>query len=93
MFTSFDDTIQQVVPEAGVPDDTVMASAVLPVMSKVAPVPPLSIRKKPVQSSVTKVPGGGVLEHVEHWAVHKNAKLSAWTDDALDKFLLGKIRQ
>jgi len=42
---------------------------------------------------MTRVPGGGTLEHVERWSAHKGAKLAAWTDEALDKFLLGKIKQ
>jgi hypothetical protein len=42
---------------------------------------------------LTKVPGGGTLEHVERWNLHKGAKLAAWTDEALDKFLLGKTKQ
>lgn len=42
---------------------------------------------------MTKVAGGGTLEHVERWSAHQNAKPEAWTDDALDKVLLGKIRQ
>jgi hypothetical protein len=42
---------------------------------------------------MTKVGGGGTLEHVERWSAHKNAKPEAWTDEALDKVLLGKIHQ
>ena len=42
---------------------------------------------------LTKVPGGAAVEHVERWSAHKGAKLTAWTDEALDKFLLGKIKQ
>jgi hypothetical protein len=43
---------------------------------------------------LTKVPGGASVEHVERWSAHKGAKqAAAWTDEALDKFLLGKIKQ
>ncbi len=42
---------------------------------------------------LTKVPGGAAVEHVERWSAHKGARLTAWTDEALDKFLLGKIKQ
>lgn len=42
---------------------------------------------------MTKVPGGGVLEHVERWSCYRKAKPAAWTDAELDKVLLGKIKQ
>ncbi len=42
---------------------------------------------------LTKVPGGGTLEHVERWALHRKAKPANWTDEELDKVLLGKIKQ
>lgn len=42
---------------------------------------------------LTKVPGGSSLEHIERWSAHKNARPAAWTDEALDKVLLGKVSQ
>jgi len=31
---------------------------------------------------------GESVEHVEHWSLHKNVKIPAFTDAALDKVLL-----
>jgi len=30
---------------------------------------------------------GGSLEHTEHWSLHKNVKISAWTDADIDRVL------
>lgn len=37
---------------------------------------------------LTKVAPGASVEHVERWSLHKNVRISAWTDAALDKALL-----
>lgn len=34
---------------------------------------------------LTKVPNGGAAEHVERWSLHKNVKVSEWTDAELDR--------
>ncbi len=37
---------------------------------------------------LTKVAPGGVVEHVERWSLHRDARPSAWTDAELDRILL-----
>ncbi len=37
---------------------------------------------------MTKVPPGKSVEHVEHWSLHRNVKLSEFTDAAIDQALL-----
>ena len=39
-------------------------------------------------SALAKVQPGGSVEHVEHWSLHRNAKLESFTDAALDQLLL-----
>ncbi len=36
---------------------------------------------------MTKVPPGKSVEHVEHWSLHRNVKLSEFTDAAIDQAL------
>jgi hypothetical protein len=40
---------------------------------------------------LTKVPSGGTLEHIERWSIHRSVKLSAFTDDELDRAVLPLI--
>jgi hypothetical protein len=40
---------------------------------------------------LTKVPSGGTLEHVERWSIHRNARLTAFTDDEIDRVVLPLI--
>jgi hypothetical protein len=37
---------------------------------------------------LTKLAPGASLDHVENWSIHKNVKLTSFTDEALDKTLL-----
>ena len=37
---------------------------------------------------LTKTPPGKSVEHVEHWSLHRNVKLSEFTDAAIDQALL-----
>ncbi len=37
---------------------------------------------------LSTVPSGGAVTHVEHWSLHRNIRLSSWTDDELDRVLL-----
>jgi len=39
-------------------------------------------------SPLTKVPPGSSVAHVEHWSLHRNVQLDAFTDTELDKLLL-----
>jgi hypothetical protein len=41
---------------------------------------------------MTKVPPGKTVEHVEHWSLHRNVKLSEFTDAAIDQALLPLLR-
>jgi hypothetical protein len=41
---------------------------------------------------LTKVPPGGVVEHVEHWGLYRNVLLPEITDDALDRVVLPLVR-
>ena len=36
---------------------------------------------------------GGSLEHVEHWSLHKNIKIAAWTDQELDRVLAPLVKR
>jgi hypothetical protein len=36
-------------------------------------------------------PGAGV-EHIEHWSLHKNVKISSWTDAEIDRSLLPLLK-
>jgi len=40
---------------------------------------------------LTKVPGGGSVEHVERWSLHRNVQIPAWTDAELDRVLVPLI--
>lgn len=37
---------------------------------------------------LTKVAPGGSVEHIERWSLHRNIRLSGWTDAELDRVLL-----
>jgi hypothetical protein len=37
---------------------------------------------------MTKIPPGKSVEHVEHWSLHRNVKLTEFTDAAIDQTLL-----
>lgn len=37
---------------------------------------------------MTKVPPNGTVEHAEHWSLHRNIRMSSFTDDQLDKAIL-----
>jgi hypothetical protein len=39
---------------------------------------------------IAKVPPGAVVEHLEHWSLHKNVRIAAWTDAVLDE-AVGKL--
>ncbi len=41
---------------------------------------------------ITRVEAGKSVEHVENWTLHKNVKLSAWTDEELDQVLLPLLK-
>ena len=43
-------------------------------------------------SPLTKVPPGGSVSHVEHWSLHRNVNLGAFTDADLDKLFLPLLR-
>ncbi len=36
---------------------------------------------------LANVPPGGSLQHAEHWSLHKNIRISSWTDAELDRVL------
>ena len=42
---------------------------------------------------LSKLAPGATLEHVEHWTLHRNIELAAFTDEALDHVLLDKLAQ
>ncbi len=35
----------------------------------------------------------GTVEHTEHWTLHKNVKVAAWTDEELDRVVLPLTRR
>ena len=35
---------------------------------------------------------GAAVEHMEHWTLHKNVKIAAWTDAELDRVLLPLVK-
>jgi len=37
---------------------------------------------------MTKIEPGGSVEHLEHWTLRRNVRITAWTDAELDKVLL-----
>jgi hypothetical protein len=39
------------------------------------------------------VPPLGSLEHTEHWSLHKNIKISSWTDQEIDRVFLPLLKQ
>jgi hypothetical protein len=41
---------------------------------------------------LTKVEAGGVVEHIERWSLHKNARVAAMTDEALDAVLAPALK-
>ena len=36
---------------------------------------------------LAEVPAGGMIEHVEHWSLHRNVRITSWTDAELDRVL------
>ena len=38
------------------------------------------------------VPSQRSVDHIENWSLHRNVKITAWTDDALDRVLLPLLR-
>jgi hypothetical protein len=36
---------------------------------------------------LVEVPPGGTIEHVEHWSLHRNVRITSWTDAELDRVL------
>ncbi len=41
---------------------------------------------------LTTLKPGATMEHVEHWTLHKNVRISSWTDDELDRMLLPLLK-
>ena len=41
---------------------------------------------------LSNVQPGASVEHTEHWSLHKNVKISSWTDAEIDKVLLPLLR-
>jgi hypothetical protein len=42
---------------------------------------------------MTSLQPGSSVQHVEHWSLHKNVKIAAWTDDEIDHVLLPLINK
>jgi hypothetical protein len=42
---------------------------------------------------MTNLSPGASVQHVEHWSLHKNVKIPAWTEDQIDKVLLPLIAE
>jgi len=40
---------------------------------------------------MTNLQPGASVQHIEHWSLHKNVKIGAWTDDQIDQALLPLI--
>ena len=40
---------------------------------------------------LSNVPPGGSVQHTEHWSLHRNVKITAWTDAELDRALLALL--
>ena len=41
---------------------------------------------------LSDVPAGGSIQHVERWTLHKNVKISSWTDAEIDRVLLPLLK-
>ena len=42
---------------------------------------------------LSDVPAGGSIQHVERWTLHKNVKISSWTDAEIDRVLLPLLKR
>ena len=42
---------------------------------------------------LSDVPAGGSIQHVERWTLHKNVKISSWTDAEIDRVLLPSLKR
>jgi hypothetical protein len=42
---------------------------------------------------MTNLQPGASVQHIEHWSLHKNVRIPAWTDDQIDKVLFAFDRE